>query len=277
MGISDDEAVEWLFELCLRRDIFTEYSEPVLELVKLCKTREEFELLKHTMEHLIILNSSQHSTLLLKMAGYIKGHIPKDGTLAIVAMAWGEEPDSSQRLLQMIKPWFKKRDRVEFFNTVNSYEKKKNIEKYPTFMLVDDFAGTGKTVKQRYEFIVKSAAQKNVACSASVCLLFGMDEAENFLKKHKIDAHFFGTLKAGISGHFSGQELVNKKALMQRLEQELAANIEGEPLPSLGYGGAEALFCIEKENAPNSNFPIFWWPECADGEERNTIMQRYET
>ena len=68
-----------------------------------------------------------------------------------------------------------------------------------------------------------------------------------------------GTLKAGISGHFSGQELVNKKALMQRLEQELAANIEGEPLPSLGYGGAEALFCIEKENAPNSNFPIFWW------------------
>lgn len=31
-------------------------------------------------------------------------------------------------------------------------------------------------------------------------------------------------------------------------------------LPSLGYNGAQAAYCREQANTPNSVFPVFWWP-----------------
>jgi hypothetical protein len=63
---------------------------------------------------------------------------------------------------------------------------------------------------------------------------------------------------------------------MKRLEAELAQNIDGKVLPSMGHGEAEALFFIKDGNAPNSNFPIFWWPEDSKNNQRNTIMKRHE-
>lgn len=88
--------------------------------------------------------------------------------------------------------------------------------------------------------------------------------------------HFCNRIRAGISGYFAGEELTSRISDMKRLEQELAVDIDGQPMPSMGHGEAEALFFIKDGNAPNSNFPIFWWPKDVSNHDRFTIMERAE-
>jgi hypothetical protein len=48
---------------------------------------------------------------------------------------------------------------------------------------------------------------------------------------------------------------------------------------SFGYNAAEAIYSLEgcQGNTPNSVFPIFWWPRNVTGNQRNTILTRFET
>lgn len=275
MVVDRAEAEEWLFELFLRREVLGEFEEQVLELVDLCQSRDEFDLIKHTVEKLIVLNAGQLSTQVFEMANYIKKLCDGKPT-AVVAMAWDDKPDSSQQLVQMLKSRFTRGDPIRIFNSVPAFTKKDHVDQYEQFILVDDFSGTGKTVENRYNHLVKHAKARNVEIVGNVCLLFGMKAASEFLADIDINAHFGRKLQAGITDHFSGNELVEKIQHMKRLEQDLAAKIEGKPMPSMGHGQAEALFFIKDGNAPNSNFPIFWWPENSKNEPRKTLMYRAE-
>ncbi|MEP6018228.1 MAG: hypothetical protein ABJ251_07065 [Paracoccaceae bacterium] len=276
MVVDKAEAEEWLFDLFLRREILSEFEEQVLELVKLCQNRAEYDLIKHTVERLIVLNDGQFSTQVFGMAEHIKNKVCNGKETAVVAMAWDDTPDSSQQLVQMLKSRFTREDPIRIFNSVPAFTKKDHIDKFEKFVLVDDFAGTGKTVENRYNHLVKHAEGRRVEIEGHTCSLFGMKAAYEYLEGKEIGAHFCRKLDAGLSGHFVGAELSARVATMKRLEQELASVIDGKPLPSMGHGEAEALFFRKDSNAPNSNFPIFWWPEDAKNEPRLTLMYRAE-
>ncbi|MFC3614532.1 hypothetical protein ACFORG_12220 [Lutimaribacter marinistellae] len=275
MVVELDEAQEWLFDLFLRREILSEFEEQVLELVKLCQSRAEYDLIKHTVEKLIVLNSGQLSTQVFSMAEHVR-KLSKGKQTAVVAMAWDDAPDSSQQLVQMLKSRFTREDKIRIFNSVPAFTKKDHVDQFEQFILVDDFSGTGKTVENRYNHLVKHAKGREVDIEGYACLLFGMKAAFDFLVSTGINVHFCRKLQAGLSGHFQQPELDDMIQHMKRLEQELAPAIDGTPLPSMGHGGAEALFFVKDSNAPNSNFPIFWWPEDAANKERNTLMYRAE-
>lgn len=267
---------EWLFELLLRREVLEEFEEAIRELVKLCRTEEEFRTLSHTINNLIVLTSGQMDRYLNLMAAHIKNEIDDGSPLAIVAMAWGNEPDSSQAVVQMLKPKLRRMQNIKIFNSVPEFEKKTHVQDYPKFVLVDDFSGTGKTAEIRLNHITNHAKGKGVVVTPHVCLLFGMEKAFDHVSALLDRTHFCQKIRAGISGHFEGETLDTQIANMKRLEEELAPEIDGDPLPSLGNGQAEALFFVKNSNAPNSNFPIFWWPEDSANEERLTIMERAE-
>lgn len=267
---------EWLFDLMLKREVLEDFEVPIRESVKICKTMEEFGVVAHTVENLIVLTSGQMAKHLNLMAEHIKNNVNDGSPLAIVAMAWGNSPDSSQALVQMLKPKFRRLDNVKFFNSVPEYEKKTHIEEFPKFVLVDDFAGTGQTVLTRLKHIINHAKGKGVGVAPHVCLLFGMERAFEFVSATLETTHFCNKIRAGISGYFTGEDLAKRISDMKRLEQELAPEIDGIPLPSMGHGEAEALFFIKDGNAPNSNFPIFWWPKDASSFDRVTIMERAE-
>jgi len=276
MDIQQDEIANWLWDLFLRRDALTEYEEPMTALAKACRTQEEFQLIKHSMEQLIALSEAQLVRQILSAVVFIRENILDERPLAIVATAWGEHPDSSQALLQKIKVHFWRNRNIRFFNSVNAYEKKKHQQEFPRFLLIDEFCGTGNTIANRLDHIIKNAKQFGIEPEPHVCILFGMERAKEFLLESGYDVHFCTTLKAGISGHFSGEERQRKLSAMKRLETGLSPEINGTQLPSLGYGKAEALFFVKNENAPNSNFPILWWPLDVDGNDRITITQRAE-
>lgn len=276
MAIKEDEISNWLFDVLLRREVLEDFEKPMSSLAKMCRSRDEFELLAHTIEKLVALSQKQFTKQIISLVGHIKKLIVGEQQIAIVAMAWGDEPDSSQQLVQLLKTYFHNERRVRFFNSVNNFEKKDHIQTFPRFIIVDEFSGTGKTVIGRVNHLYKHAKSKNVEIEPYVYLLFGMQQAYDNIKGQGIDAHFCNILKAGISGYFTGEERSKRIAIMKRLEEELHPQIDGKQLPSLGYGEAEALFFVRNMNAPNSNFPIFWWPIDASGNDRDTIMQRAE-
>lgn len=277
MTISDTSINAWIFDLFLRRENLSDLEEPIYFLAKMCQNKEEFELIQHTLERLVALSNSQFEKSLTQMVEYIRQNIlSTEGPLAIVASAWGEAPDSSQELIQRLKVLLRKNDNIKFFNSVNFFERKNQVQEFPRFVMVDEFSGTGKTLIQRMEHIHKHAKSVDVEVESYICILFGMENAQRIIEAKFKNTHFCTILRAGISGYFCGEERVQKIECMKNLEQKLASEINGIALPSLGYGEAEALFFRRNSNAPNSNFPIFWWPKTSDMKDRDTIMHRAE-
>jgi len=230
----------------------------------------------HSAEKLVALSEAQYSKQIQYMTKYIRDVVLDDQPLAIVATAWGKKPDSSQQLVQRLKVHFRTNANVAFFNSVNAYEKKNFMAEFPRFVLVDEFSGTGSTLKSRMNHLQNNAKSKGLTLHHNICILFGMEAAVSALRDEGLNTHFCTELKAGISGYFKGAERNQKITLMKRLEEELAQEIDGTPVPSLGYGQAEALFFIREMNAPNSNFPVFWWPLDSNNSERQTVMRRAE-
>jgi hypothetical protein len=272
--LKEEEIESWLFELILRREILGFYEAEVRELARLCKNQSEFSLLNHILEKVVIVNETQLQLAVDRMADGIKSQLKDDQKAAIVAMAWDDSPDSSQQLLQRLKVNFYNWKNIRFFNRVPSYVKPSVMEEFPTFILIDDFTGTGGTVLTRMNYVMKAGKASGFELDGRINLLFGINEALTNIKNSYTSLACVYNLPKGLSGHFTGAQLTENIIHMRRLEEELAAEIDGNQLPSLGYGGAEALFCIRNANAPNSNFPILWWPQGAKLEERLPMFRR---
>ena len=101
-----------------------------------------------------------------------------------------------------------------------------------------------------------------------------MEKAYNYMIDKGVDVQVEQKLKAGLSGHFVGDDLDEAIAVMKGMEGRLAKLFKDKPVPSLGYGEAEALYCAKNWNAPNSNFPILWWPETLEGKKRRMVFIR---
>ncbi|MBB3945701.1 hypothetical protein GGQ73_001636 [Rhizobium skierniewicense] len=240
--LKKEEIESWLFELILRRDILGYYEAEVRELAGLCKNQSEFSLLKHILEKVVIVNETQLQSAIERMAEGIKSQLKEDQKAAIVAMAWDDSPDSSQQLLQRLKVQFHSWKNIKFFNRVPSYVKPSVMKEFSTFILIDDFTGTGSTVLSRMNYVMKAGAGSGINLDGRINLLFGINEALINIKNSYTNLTCVYSLPKGLSGHFSGEQLTDNISHMKRLEEELAASIDGNQLPSLGYGGAEALF-----------------------------------
>jgi len=266
----------WLMDLFMRRQDLEDCEKQILELASQCDNTGEFEVLQHILEKFILLSENQFEKYLRELAKRIIQVSSKKAYVAVVAMAWNEGADSSQMVLQRLKPMLPRGDSIKLFNSVPMYLKKENMKDYPHFVLVDDFAGTGSTVRGRLKHIFAESKSRKFPVTGQVKVVFGMERAFEYLSDLGVDVEFLAKLKPGLSGHFSGTELGVKSCHMNRLESGLAQIIDVKMLPSFGYGRAEALFCLKGHNAPNSNFPILWWPEDWRGKPRDTLVYRSE-
>ncbi|WP_271103993.1 hypothetical protein [Pseudomonas tohonis] len=195
----------------------------------------------------------------------------------IVAMSADSNADSSQEILYNLKSRMEEYGWYDHLlvNRFNHSLKKFKSSGHSAIVVVDDFVGSGQTVLGRVKTI------KSLFSDAGI---------SDFLVKVKVLVSTSQGMKNILAADvdFSAQLIINKaiddcypadqahlyRELMLAIESGCLPNYRGRALPSLGYGGAQAAYCKQDSNTPNSVFPIFWWPFRVDGSERARLLIR---
>lgn len=187
--------------------------------------------------------------------------------------------DSGPAVVQTLKSNFARKN-VSQFELVVNLKKLKDHSKYRSFVvLVDDFAGTGRTIKGKLDIIRDLPFYKENPPKIYVCLLAAAQMARREIEPH-VDGYFVWKEYArGISDHYSGPALSAAAQVMQDIEGRYVPVVRGVQLPNFGHGGTEVLMGWDS-NLPNSVFPVFWWPESQTTgagvqSVRKTLFSRY--
>jgi len=253
-------------------------DDAVLELIRFCETENEKKLLDSMMSDFSknILNEDEANKYIMQMAREIgQKNYPRD-TTAIVAMGFDTEVDGSQEVLNQLKVplainkvFFKTTEtRFAFIERLH----KKGIRH---FIVVDDFIGSGKTVRSRYNKFLSWGYNDS---SIDFFFLAGMNKAMSFCKNYGIPAHCALKMRKALSGNYEREDLLWRIRAMRSLESKLAPQVGDTLLKdnNFGYNHAEALYCRKYGNIPNSVFPIFWWKQYKDGSPRSPLFVRVQ-
>lgn len=253
-----------------------EESEALIELWNLCKFESEQELVFNLLMRFNYIASGDIKKYGKEIADHILNiwNLQWKGT-RIVAVSDNREADGSLMFIQSIKNKFVTNNWKEnnFINNIGDGQRlaRKNYN----IILLDDFIGTGDTIKRRIEwFQQKLSEKKKENVTLYVICLAALEVAKPILDSMGVKYFSPLWLKRGISDHFSGDELKSAIENMKRIETEFAPKYNGQPMPSFGYKKSEALFAIDAFNVPNNVFPVFWWPVLNNLEQRNTILKR---
>lgn len=252
-------------------------KEPnIEELISTCETGVQKGLIFSLLERFHYLKEDALNMFLNEIANYIIDCGFDINKTQVVACTFDEEADSGQKVLDMLKaPLYEKGWRN--IKTVNNVGKViKFVQKGKNqIVLVDEFLGTGKTLKSRISWLNKNNKE---AIDIRCCSIAGMKTAITSLQATGIEIFCPLQLDKGISEFYKGDELNQAGKNMLFLESKLAPKINGKELTeySLGYGKAEALYSMYNGNTPNSVFPVFWWIKDFRGKERKTILTRCE-
>jgi hypothetical protein len=251
----------------------------LIELILMCETNEHKNLVVDLLSEfkcpdMIVLNTYLNliSEFIITDSGY------SEGSTQIASITFNDEADSSQKVLDYIKiPLFQQGwDRVKTVNRFGDIPKnyKKGLNQ---IILIDEFIGSGKTILNRIRD-VKEYLKKDF--ELKFCFIAGMDHGIKKIEELGYEVFCPLRLHKGISERF-GSEL-SAKAIqnMKEIEAKLALQINEHDLNtfSMGYNDAQALYSLESclGNTPNSVFPLFWWPRCAENKQRKTLLTRVE-
>lgn len=138
------------------------------------------------------------------------------------------------------------------FEVVDSYTQIKKIKFGPKdlLFLVDDFVGSGDTLKITVEEILKNETLK--AEVINVLTLVTQAESLSKVKELKISYYSAHTRTKGISDFYASSEIEAKISIMRSIEDFIPKIGQY----SLGYNKSEAL--VSMHRTPNNTFPIFW-------------------
>lgn len=233
---------------------------------------------------------------LLSRFDYLGDDLLSDGFRAMaeqISTAWGLNPaetiicppkfdssaDSGPAVVQTLKTIFGKKNIRGFeliisINKIRDYAKQRGV-----IVLVDDFAGTGRTVANKLKNIRELPAYQGKAPKIFVCILAAAQVAREAIEPHVEGYFVWREYRKGITDHYEEPKLSAAKELMRNMECRLAPTVRKVDLPRFGYGETEVLMGWDS-NLPNSVFPIFWWPESlaaeqGESEHRTTLFSRF--
>lgn len=251
-------------------------GDGVLELMEMCTSLEEQHLVCALLDRFAYLSDATFRDYLIQMANQITQVWGLDRDLTqIVAMTHDHRADSAQLILHSLKPLLAEAKWTDVPLVNRCDRASRHIRERPFVVLIDEFAGTGLTVNGRLKTIERCYKEAQLPIrEIRVCLLVCMEEAKSRIEKAGAIVHASLVQKKGISGHYIGTDLAKAKKYMFRLESLLKAHLNNVPLPSFGYGQAEALYGRSMCNVPNSVFPLFWWPCFEDGGQRKVLLYR---
>lgn len=242
-----------------------------------CKCASSREMLIKILDNFSYLSVREYSEKLNSLAEEVMSEAGYEDNAQIVAMAADSGPDSSQELLYNLKYIFTKREWHSFcgVNTFGGALKNFKRTGRKKIYIIDDFVGSGQTVIGRHKeltsvFTNAGVADFSITFKVLVSTLHGIEA----VRAAGIEISAQLIIKKAIDGCFPEEVAAQYRSLMDDLESGLSQDHEGIKLPKLGYNGAQAAYCREAANTPNSVFPIFWWPFYIDNKKRKTMLHR---
>ncbi|WP_122218330.1 phosphoribosyltransferase-like protein [Pseudomonas syringae group genomosp. 7] len=242
-----------------------------------CKCASSREMLIKILDNFSYLSAQDYSEKLNTLAEEVMSEDGYEDNAQIVAMAADSGPDSSQELLYNLKYIFAKKEWHSFCGVNTFGAALKNYKKTgrKKIYVIDDFVGSGQTVIGRHKALTsvfRNAEVEDFSISFKVLVstLHGIEA----VRATGIEISAQLIIKKAIDGFFSEEVAADYRSLMDALESGLSQSHEEIELPKLGYNGAQAAYCREAANTPNSVFPIFWWPFYIDSKKRKTMLHR---
>ncbi|WP_155412705.1 MULTISPECIES: hypothetical protein [Pseudomonas] len=242
-----------------------------------CKCSRSREMLVNIISGFFYLSLTEYHSKLSDLALEVMAQEHYEDDALIVAMAADSNPDSSHELLYNLKYIFTKAGWNSFtgVSSFGSAYKKYKTTGRKRLVVVDDFVGSGKTVISRCRELNKVFENAEVeGFSVSVKVLVSTRRGLENIRAEGIDVTAQHEISKAIDDSFPDTVAAEYRNLMIELEANLSKAYNDIEMPSMGYNDAQAAYCRENSNTPNSVFPVFWWPFNNDSNKRSTMLHR---
>jgi hypoxanthine-guanine phosphoribosyltransferase len=168
-----------------------------------------------------------------------------------------------------IKPMLNRYKDIEF-NQIESFENisqtKFSLKDGEYIFLLDDYLGSGETIKSTIEMILKN---RSIAPSKlNVLSIAAQKDSIDFLDQCNISYYIHTIRNKGISDYYEEPELREKIRIMEEIEKLIPNNHF-----KFGYNESEALITLIK--TPDNTFPIFWKEHKKDSVKYDAPFSRY--
>lgn len=250
-----------VMSLCEKHAWLAKRAKELFNLINECQSRNEIILVQELLNKFLIINDEERNAGYEAMADYIS-RAAKNGKSLMVAMTRGKNPDSGQKVISELRTYLAERGHRKLLK-INRFDvlSVKKYKGYDTFIVVDEFVGSGKTILSRERDLRNMFPESYI----HFCMLAGMGSNITEIEgQMHCNTHLFChyKLRKGILGYNSGDELIEKTSTMVKLEQRLESPVGNKDIYdyNFGYGNAQSLIGFGRYNIPNSVFPIFWWP-----------------
>ena len=266
-----------VFRLHATQPWLDRYEEQLLALMNECEHIAEQQLLVALIEKFCYLDADKHNASVQSVCR----KIAEDWRLVeaetqIVAATADSSPDSGQVVVYEVKNAMANFGWDAPFG-VNRYDRaQRHINSRRNIVLVDEFIGSGRTMAGRIRTMRDQFKAKGVLdAKFYVAVYAGMEFSRDIINEEMCEDIFMAnSLRKGISEMSLPDNVNTDLGVMSGIEDRLAANWNGLSLPRLGDAECEALYGRHIGNAPNSVFPVFWWPILLDGMGRRSIFTR---
>lgn len=154
-------------------------------------------------------------------------------------------------ILRGVRPFFERYKHLEFkeIETFDKLELPFTLSDNERIFLLDDFLGTGDTIKSTIEQLLLNP---NITLDKiRVITVASHQQAVNYMESIGVRYYTEIVTRKEISDHYSTPELEEKTAIMKEIEKLLPSKKY-----SFGYGQSEGLITLYR--TPNNTFPIFW-------------------
>lgn len=153
------------------------------------------------------------------------------------------------------------------------------VKRNAVIALLDDFSGTGVSIKKFYYEHVKDAVDGKIVAVCALTVAY-MEKASNYLQS-KYDIKIYGDLHKPAfvrRGSVFGYEksMIPVRDFCFKKGELLFPNWRNQSLKPLGYENSQVMVCFE-HTTPNNTLPILWYEELIPGLDKkwNAIFPRF--
>lgn len=169
-----------------------------------------------------------------------------------------------------VKPFLAQYNHIDVLEIIKYSDiSEENFKAKPNdlIFLVDDYIGSGETIKTTLEIILKNRSIK--VQQLNIITIASQMDTINFVQEQSIPMYYEDIQRKGITDYYEPAEIEEKINVMLEIEKL----VPGGGMFSLGYNRSEALITLTR--TPDNTFPIFWKDHKKNGVDYKAPFPRY--